>query len=62
MINLALFSVTALLIASGVLGMVMSDTIAHMQEAEAQQNTGDITAASEGQPFGGEKIGTVTID
>jgi hypothetical protein len=62
MIDVALFSVTALLITSGVLGMVMSDTIAHMQEAEAQKNTGDITAASEGQPFGGEKMGTITID
>ena len=33
-----------------------------IQLAEAQQNTGDITAASEGQPFGGEKMGTVTVD
>jgi hypothetical protein len=33
-----------------------------IQEAEAQQRTGDITAASEGQPFGGEKMGTVTVD
>jgi hypothetical protein len=62
MINVALLSVTALLIAFGVLGMVMFDPIMDIQEAEAQQNTGDITAASEGQPFGGEKIGTVTID
>ncbi|HKG30845.1 MAG TPA: anti-sigma factor, partial [Nitrososphaeraceae archaeon] len=46
----------------GVLGMVMFDPIMDIQEAEAQQNTGDITAASEGQPFGGEKIGTVTVD
>jgi hypothetical protein len=62
MINVAILSVTASLIASGVLGMVMFDPIMDIQEAEAQQNTGDITAASEGQPFGGEKIGTVTID
>ena len=62
MINVALLSGIALLIASGVLGMVMFDPITDIQEAEAQQNTGDITAASEGQPFGGEKIGTVTID
>ncbi|HKG87838.1 MAG TPA: hypothetical protein VKA95_05890 [Nitrososphaeraceae archaeon] len=62
MINVAILSVTASLIASGVLGMVVADTIMDIQEAEAQQNTGDITAASEGQPFGGEKIGTVTID
>ena len=62
MINVALLSGIALLIASGVLGMVMFDPITDIQEAEAQQNTGDITAASEGQPFGGETIGTVTID
>jgi hypothetical protein len=62
MINVALLSVTALLIAFGVVGMVVADTIMDIQEAEAQQNSGDITAASEGQPFGGEKMGTVTID
>jgi hypothetical protein len=33
-----------------------------MQIAEAQEITGDITASSEGQPFGGEKMGTITID
>jgi hypothetical protein len=32
------------------------------QIAEAQQISGDITAASEGQPFGGESMGTVSID
>jgi hypothetical protein len=42
--------------------MVVADPIMDIQEAEAQQNPGDITAASEGQPFGGEKMGTVTID
>ncbi len=62
MINVALLSVTASLIAFGVLGMVMYDPIMDIQEAEAQKNTGDITAASEGQPFGGEKMGTVTVD
>jgi hypothetical protein len=62
MINVALLSVTVLLIAFGVLGMVVADPIMDIQEAEAQQNPGDITAASEGQPFGGEKMGTVTID
>jgi hypothetical protein len=62
MINVALLSVTVLLIAFGVLGMVVADTIMDIQEAEAQQRTGDITAASEGQPFGGEKMGTVTVD
>ena len=62
MINVALLSVTALLIAFGVLGMVVADPTIDIQEAEAQQNSGDITAASEGQPFGGEKMGTVTID
>jgi hypothetical protein len=62
MINVALLSVTALLIAFGVVGMVVADPIMDIQEAEAQQKTGDITAASEGQPFGGEKMGTVTVD
>src|ERR687889_2935893 len=32
------------------------------QIAEAQQITGDITAAAEGQPFGGQEMGTVSID
>jgi hypothetical protein len=62
MINVALLSVTVSLIAFGVLGMVVADLIMGLQEAEAQKNTGDITAASEGQPFGGEKMGTITID
>jgi hypothetical protein len=62
MINVALLSVTALLIAFGVVGMVVADPIMDIQEAEAQQNSGDITAASEGQPFGGEKMGTITVD
>ena len=62
MIDVALLSVTASLIAFGVLGMVMYDPIMDIQEAEAQNNTGDITAASEGQPFGGEKMGTITVD
>jgi Anti-sigma-K factor rskA, C-terminal len=62
MIDVVLLSITALLIAFGVLGMVVADPIIDIQEAEAQQSTGDITAASEGQPFGGEKIGTITID
>jgi hypothetical protein len=30
--------------------------------AEAQQMTGDITASSDGNPFGGQKMGTITID
>ena len=42
--------------------MVVADLILHIQQAQAQQRTGDITAASEGQPFGGEKMGTITID
>jgi hypothetical protein len=32
------------------------------QIAEAQEISGDITAPSEGQPFGGEAVGTVSID
>jgi hypothetical protein len=32
------------------------------QMAEAQQVSGDITAASGGEPFGGEKVGTISID
>jgi hypothetical protein len=62
MIDVALLSVTVSLIAFGLLGMVVADPIMGLQEAEAQQRTGDITAASEGQPFGGEKMGTITID
>ena len=42
--------------------MVVADLIMHIQQAQAQQSTGDITAASEGQPFGGEKMGTITVD
>jgi hypothetical protein len=30
--------------------------------AEAQQMAGDITASSAGKPFGGQKMGTITID
>jgi hypothetical protein len=62
MINVALLSVSALLIAFGEVGMVVAYPIMDIQEAEAQQRAGDITAASEGQPFGGEKMGTVTVD
>jgi hypothetical protein len=47
MINVALLSVTALLIAFGLLGMLVADSIMDIQEAESQKNTGDITAASE---------------
>jgi hypothetical protein len=32
------------------------------QVAEAQQLSGDITAPSGGNPFGGEKLGTVSVD
>ena len=32
------------------------------QIAEAQEISGDITAPAEGQPFGGETMGTVSID
>ena len=32
------------------------------QMAEAQQVSGDITAAEGGNPFGGEKVGTISID
>ena len=32
------------------------------QIAVAQQTTGDITRSSDGKPFGGEKMGTVSID
>jgi hypothetical protein len=32
------------------------------QGAEAQSVTGDITRSSGGEPFGGEKIGTINID
>jgi hypothetical protein len=33
-----------------------------IQVAEAQQLSGDITAPSGGNPFGGEKMGTVNVD
>jgi hypothetical protein len=32
------------------------------QSVEAQNMTGDITRSSGGEPFGGEKIGTVSIE
>jgi hypothetical protein len=32
------------------------------QIAEAQQTAGDITAPSGGNPFGGEKMGTISVD
>jgi hypothetical protein len=54
-------AVIVLLIAFGVLGMVVvADNI--IQKAEAQEMKGDIIAASLGKPFGGQKMGTVTID
>lgn len=39
-------------------------TISFLQTpiALAQQTTGDITRSSDGKPFGGEKMGTVSID
>jgi hypothetical protein len=33
-----------------------------VQIAEAQEIKGDITASSNGKPFGGEKMGTVSVD
>jgi hypothetical protein len=33
-----------------------------MQIAEAQEIKGDITAASNGKPFGGEKMGSISVD
>ena len=33
-----------------------------MQIAEAQEIKGDITASSNGKPFGGEKMGTISVD
>jgi Flp pilus assembly protein CpaB len=35
--NVVVFSLTALLIAFGVLGMVVADLIMHIQQAQAQQ-------------------------
>jgi hypothetical protein len=40
--------------------VVAADNI--IQKAEAQEMKGDIIAASLGKPFGGQKMGTVTID
>ena len=33
-----------------------------VQIAEAQEIKGDITASSNGKPFGGEKMGTISVD
>jgi hypothetical protein len=54
--NTSLISVVAVLLFTG---MVMS--FLQNQTVEAQSVTGDITRSSGGEPFGGEKIGTVTI-
>jgi hypothetical protein len=37
-------------------------TFLQTQIAEAQQMTGDITARSDGNPFRGQKMGTITVD
>ena len=59
-ISKALFlSTIAVILASA--GGIPS-TLFQGQTAEAQQVSGDVTTASGGEPFGGEKVGTVNID
>ena len=63
-INSALFlSAVAVLVAVTLVtaGEVLP-ILFQVQMAEAQQVSGDITAASGGEPFGGEKVGTISID
>jgi hypothetical protein len=44
-------------------GMMSSSTsLIQTRVAEAQQLSGDITASSGTDPFGGEKLGTITVD
>jgi hypothetical protein len=59
--KLFLMSITvAILMLSGV--GITTASFLRTQIAEAQQMTGDITAPSDGNPFGGQKMGTITID
>ena len=48
---------SVVMFAGGILTILLQGQI-----ADAQQVTGDITAASGGEPFGGEKVGTISID
>jgi hypothetical protein len=54
--NASFISVVAILLSTG-----MALSFLQTQTVEAQSVTGDITRSSGEQPFGGEKIGTVTI-
>src|SRR5918993_2043659 len=55
--NLFLSAVAVTLATAGGIPMFFQGQI-----AEAQEISGDITAPAEGQPFGGETMGTVSID
>ena len=48
---------SVVILAGGILTIFLQGQI-----ADAQQVSGDITAASGGEPFGGEKVGTISID
>jgi hypothetical protein len=48
---------SVVILAGGILTILLQGQI-----ADAQQVSGDITAASGGEPFGGEKVGTISID
>jgi hypothetical protein len=54
--NESLIYVAAVLLSTG-----MAMSFLQTQTVEAQSITGDITRSSGAQPFGGEKIGTITI-
>ena len=56
--NISFSSVGATLIFTA----LMTISLSQPQGAEAQSVTGDITRSSGGEPFGGEKIGTINID
>lgn len=59
---LSLSAVAAVVVVTLVTAGEIPTILFQGQMAEAQQVSGDITAASGGKPFGGEKVGTINID
>jgi hypothetical protein len=59
---LSLSAVAAVVVVTLVTAGEIPTILFQGQMAEAQQVSGDITAASGGKPFGGEKVGTLNID
>jgi Anti-sigma-K factor rskA, C-terminal len=59
---LSLSAVAAVVVVTLVTSGEIPTILFQGQMAEAQQVSGDITAASGGKPFGGEKVGTLNID